>query len=151
MYFKRGLILGIGLYLLLLGSVPLISATPTYVVKITSTSSNYMITINYNDSSNQFQRYLKGFEHGNQTYTINGEITYVWVSGSGDPQTTMQIIRGNQVLITKTGSDFSWDAVKEPLPPASVLDQIPAYPNLSVIVGLMVGTGIFFKRNQRNK
>ena len=78
MYFKRGLILGIGLYLLLLGSVPLIGATPTYVVRITSTSS-YMITIDYNDSSNQFQRYLK-LDHGNQTYTINGEITYVWVT-----------------------------------------------------------------------
>jgi hypothetical protein len=131
------------------------ASSPVIVTIIASSTTHYGVLFYYKASENaQTQEGVYIDERGNQTYTINGIVMSVQVSpypfiNSG--KVTLELVRNNVVLYSTSssnGSSLSYDYLKNPLPQENPLDQIPAYPIASVIIGAILGVGILYKLNQ---
>jgi hypothetical protein len=135
------------------------ASSPVIITIITSPTQHYGVLFYYKTSVDaQIQEGVYIDEHGNQTYPINGIVMSVEVSPRVDflggklSEITLNLIRDNKVLYSISSSNGDWlkyDYLKNPLPQESLMDQIPAYPIASVIVGVILSVGILYKRNQR--
>jgi hypothetical protein len=135
------------------------ASSPVIITIITSPTQHYGVLFYYKTSVDaQTQEGVYIDEHGNQTYTINGIIMSVEVSPRVDflggklSEITLKLVRNNKVLYSTSSSNGNWlkyDYLKNPLPQESLMDQIPAFPVVSIIVGVILGAGILYKRNQR--
>ena len=70
MLFKKSVLLGTFLFLILVTNITSVEGASQYIIKITiSTKDSFMIDISYRDASNdQDKSYGVLSEHGNQTY-----------------------------------------------------------------------------------
>ena len=138
-----------------LTNMPQVYATTTYTIKTITTSPWYFVKVHLIDTEiipNTTHESGFGPASGNQTFTVTGEPTSVEITiayfNNSFPSMTMQIIRDGKVLTSKTLNNSSmlvWDSTKEPLPTENESNTVPAYPDASIGLGLVICIVILIK------